>query len=127
MRTSPSRQTARRSWDADVVLAVQPPALSVIDDMKPNAILICFIYAGLHPALVKRLVEKKVTCFAMDTLPRITRAQSMVAQAQQKLYEFVKLLLAAGVSVRFAIHPVAGRMPGQMERAAGRGPACPTT
>jgi NAD(P) transhydrogenase subunit beta len=38
-----------------------------------------------------------------------------VAQAEQKLYEFVKLLQAAGVSVKFAIHPVAGRMPGQMD------------
>jgi NAD(P) transhydrogenase subunit beta len=38
-----------------------------------------------------------------------------VAQAEQKLYEFVKLLLAAGVKVRFAVHPVAGRMPGQMD------------
>ena len=37
------------------------------------------------------------------------------AQGQQKLYEFVKLLLAAKVKVRFAIHPVAGRMPGQMD------------
>jgi len=37
------------------------------------------------------------------------------AQGQQKLYEFVKLLLAAKVSVKFAIHPVAGRMPGQMD------------
>ncbi len=37
------------------------------------------------------------------------------AQGQQKLYEFVKLLLAAKVQVRFAIHPVAGRMPGQMD------------
>jgi NAD(P) transhydrogenase subunit beta len=37
------------------------------------------------------------------------------AQAQQKLYEFVKLLQTAGVSVKFAIHPVAGRMPGQMD------------
>ena len=37
------------------------------------------------------------------------------AHAQQKLYEFVKLLLAAKVVVRFAIHPVAGRMPGQMD------------
>jgi NAD(P) transhydrogenase subunit beta len=38
-----------------------------------------------------------------------------VSQGQQKLYEFVKLLQAAGVSVKFAIHPVAGRMPGQMD------------
>ncbi|WP_314373250.1 NAD(P)(+) transhydrogenase (Re/Si-specific) subunit beta [Sphingomonas paucimobilis] len=37
-----------------------------------------------------------------------------VAQAQQKLYELVKLLQAAGVDVKFAIHPVAGRMPGHM-------------
>jgi H+-translocating NAD(P) transhydrogenase subunit beta len=37
------------------------------------------------------------------------------AQGQQKLYEFVKLLQAAGVDVRFAIHPVAGRMPGHMD------------
>jgi NAD(P) transhydrogenase subunit beta len=37
------------------------------------------------------------------------------AQAQQKLYEFIKLLRGAGVAVKFAIHPVAGRMPGQMD------------
>ena len=36
------------------------------------------------------------------------------AQGQQKLYEFVKLLIATKVSVKFAIHSVAGRMPGQM-------------
>jgi NAD(P) transhydrogenase subunit beta len=38
-----------------------------------------------------------------------------VAQAEHKLYEFVKLLQAAGVGVKFAVHPVAGRMPGQMD------------
>jgi NAD(P) transhydrogenase subunit beta len=37
------------------------------------------------------------------------------AQAQQKLYEFVKLIQAAGVDAKFAIHPVAGRMPGHMD------------
>jgi len=38
-----------------------------------------------------------------------------VAHGQQKLYEFVKLLQVAGVTVKFAVHPVAGRMPGQMD------------
>lgn len=37
------------------------------------------------------------------------------AQAQGKLFDFVKLLQAGKVSVKFAIHPVAGRMPGQMD------------
>jgi len=37
-----------------------------------------------------------------------------VAQAQQKLHELVTLLQGAGVAVRFASHPVAGRMPGHM-------------
>jgi H+-translocating NAD(P) transhydrogenase subunit beta len=38
-----------------------------------------------------------------------------ISQGQQKLYEFVKLLQAEGVVVKFAVHPVAGRMPGQMD------------
>jgi len=38
-----------------------------------------------------------------------------VSQGQGKLFEFVKLLQSGGVSVKFAIHPVAGRMPGQMD------------
>lgn len=37
------------------------------------------------------------------------------ARGQGKLFEFVKLLQAGGVSVKFAVHPVAGRMPGQMD------------
>ena len=37
-----------------------------------------------------------------------------VAQAQHKIYELTELLLARGVDVKFAIHPVAGRMPGHM-------------
>ena len=68
---------------ADLVLAVQPPPLDVIDAMKEGAILICFVYANHQPALVKRLLEKKITCFAMEMLPRITRAQSMDALSSQ--------------------------------------------
>ena len=61
---------------------------------------------------------------ASDAAIKMRYAESVVivpgyglaaARAQQKLYEFVKLLIAAKVSVKFAIHPVAGRMPGQMD------------
>ncbi len=37
-----------------------------------------------------------------------------VAQAQHKIWEFTQLLMERGVTVKFAIHPVAGRMPGHM-------------
>ena len=71
------------SDDADVVLAVQPPAVDVINEMKEGAILVSFIYAGKQPALVKHLLDKKITCFAMERVPRITRAQAMDALSSQ--------------------------------------------
>jgi NAD(P) transhydrogenase subunit alpha len=69
--------------DADVVLAVQPPALDVVSAMKEGAILISFVYANKEPALVQRLLDRKITCFAMERVPRITRAQSMDALSSQ--------------------------------------------
>ncbi len=69
--------------EADVVLAVQPPAFDVIDAMKEGAILMCFVYAEHENPLVKRMLEKKITCFAMERIPRITRAQSMDALSSQ--------------------------------------------
>jgi NAD(P) transhydrogenase subunit alpha len=69
--------------DADVVLAVQPPALEVVDAMKEGAILISFIYAEKEPALVQRLLDRKITCFAMERIPRISRAQAMDALSSQ--------------------------------------------
>tara|TARA_R110001606_G_scaffold52355_1_gene129858 strand:+ start:8939 stop:10090 length:1152 start_codon:yes stop_codon:yes gene_type:complete len=69
--------------DADVVLAVQPPAMSVINAMKPGAILICFVYAANEPEFVQCLLTKKITCFAMERIPRVSRAQSMDALSSQ--------------------------------------------
>ncbi|WP_375395457.1 NAD(P) transhydrogenase subunit alpha [uncultured Sphingomonas sp.] len=69
--------------DADVVLAVQPPNSEVVAAMKAGAILICFVYAEKEPELVRRLIERRITCFAMERVPRITRAQSMDALSSQ--------------------------------------------
>ena len=69
--------------DADVVLAVQPPSIETVGAMQPGSILICFIYAEKQPALVQLLLDRKITCFAMERVPRITRAQSMDALSSQ--------------------------------------------
>ncbi len=69
--------------DADIVLAVQPPSLAAVDAMKEGAILISFIYAHKEIELVKKLRDKNITCFAMELVPRITRAQAMDALSSQ--------------------------------------------
>ena len=69
--------------EADVVLAVQPPSLGIVDAMKAGSVLICFIYENTEPVLVQRLLDKKITCFAMELVPRITRAQAMDALSSQ--------------------------------------------
>jgi NAD(P) transhydrogenase subunit alpha len=68
---------------ADVVMGVQPPSLAVVEEMMEGSILICFVYAEQQKALVAKLAEKKITCFAMERIPRITRAQSMDALSSQ--------------------------------------------
>ena len=69
--------------DADIVLAVQAPPLDIVAAMREGAVLISYIYAAKEPALVKLLCERKITCFAMERVPRITRAQAMDALSSQ--------------------------------------------
>ena len=69
--------------DADVVLSVQPPSADIVNAMKDGSILMSFVYAHKEPDLVKLMRDKKITCFAMELVPRITRAQSMDALSSQ--------------------------------------------
>src|SRR5690606_1171801 len=69
--------------DADVVLSVQPPALDVVRAMKEGAILVSFIHAHKEPELTRLLRDRKITCFAMELVPRISRAQAMDALSSQ--------------------------------------------
>ncbi|HUP90978.1 MAG TPA: NAD(P) transhydrogenase subunit alpha [Solimonas sp.] len=69
--------------DADIVVGAQPLSLETVDAMKEGSIAICFVYAHREPELVKRLRDRKITCFAMELVPRITRAQAMDALSSQ--------------------------------------------
>jgi NAD(P) transhydrogenase subunit alpha len=102
--------------DADVVLAVQPPAPAVIDAMKAGAILVCFVYAANQPELVQRLLEKKITCFAMERIPRISRAQAMDALSSQSA-------LAGYYAVALGMTHLAGVLPKITSAAGVVGPA----
>ena len=82
--------------DADIVLSVQPPELPIAQAMKEGAILISFVYANKEPALTRLLRERKITCFAMELVPRITRAQAMDAlSSQAALAGYYAVLLGA--------------------------------
>ena len=69
--------------DADVVLSVQPPSADIVNAMKEGAILMSFVYAHKEQNLVKLMRDKKITCFAMELVPRISRAQAMDALSSQ--------------------------------------------
>ncbi|XOZ33007.1 NAD(P) transhydrogenase subunit alpha [Halomonadaceae bacterium KBTZ08] len=68
---------------ADVVLSVQPPSPTDIRKMPQGSILLSLVYAHREPKVVEALVEREITCFAMDWVPRITRAQAMDALSTQ--------------------------------------------
>lgn len=82
--------------EADVVLAVQPPAMEIVSAMKEGSVLVSFMYENKHAALVQLLLDKKITCFAMERLPRITRAQTMDAlSSQSALAGYYAVMLGA--------------------------------
>lgn len=60
---------------ADIVLKVRGPNLAEIDRMKEGATIISFLQPAQNKDIVERLAARKVTSFAMDMVPRISRAQ----------------------------------------------------
>lgn len=69
--------------EADFVVKVQPPMVDAslgkheVEFFKPGAMLLGTLYPTRNLDTVRRLVEHKITAFATDCIPRVTRAQSM--------------------------------------------------
>ena len=66
-------------WQADVVLKVNQPTLDEVDKLKQGATLISFLAPAQNEELLTKLAEKQVNALAMESVPRISRAQSMDA------------------------------------------------
>lgn len=82
--------------DADIVLGVRRPSDSILASLKPGAILA----AGLEPygdrSGLEALAKTGVTAFAMELMPRITRAQSMdILSSQANLAGYKAVIDAA--------------------------------
>ena len=71
---------AQTLWaGSDIVLKVRAPAMHEVDLMHEGTTLVSFIWPAQNPELMERLAAKKVTVLAMDSVPRISRAQKLDA------------------------------------------------
>jgi len=84
---------------ADVLLTVQPPTLAQVAALKPGAVVIGFMQAYARPELVAALKGRGITSFAMELVPRISRAQSMDALSSQAAVAGYKAVLIAANSL----------------------------
>jgi proton-translocating NAD(P)+ transhydrogenase subunit alpha len=83
-------------WSADVLFKVRPPSDSEVGRLRKDQVLIGFLEPLTNGALAKSLAGAGVTSFAMESIPRITRAQSMDAlSSQANLGGYMAVLIAA--------------------------------
>jgi NAD(P) transhydrogenase subunit alpha len=86
---------------ADIVLKVQKPMVNPalgkheVDLMRPGSVLITFLQPLTSPDLVRKLAANNITSFAMDAIPRTTRAQFMDALSSMATVAGYKAVLLA--------------------------------
>ena len=88
--------------EADVVVKVAPPSADEVKKMREGAVLLGFFHAHKNLDMVKALQAKKITAFAMELVPRISRAQSMDAlSSQAAIGGYKAAIMGADLACRF--------------------------
>jgi H+-translocating NAD(P) transhydrogenase subunit alpha len=80
---------------SEIVLTVQPLSVDQITQLKPGTVVIGYMQAYSRKAEVKALKDRGITSFAMEFVPRISRAQSMDALSSQAAIAGYKAVLIA--------------------------------
>jgi NAD(P) transhydrogenase subunit alpha len=95
-------QIVDAALDADIVAKVAPPSERETEALKTDAVLVGFLAPLTNPQGLERLAGRGVTAFAMESIPRITRAQPLDALSSQATVAGYKAaLLAADELPRF--------------------------
>jgi NAD(P) transhydrogenase subunit alpha len=88
--------------EADIFLRAQPPTAAEVGTFKAGAILIGFLQPYTNAAGIQALAARQVTAFAMELMPRITRAQPMDAlSAMSTVAGYRAVLVAANHLPKF--------------------------
>jgi len=94
--------SAADAWGSDVVAVVRAPSATDLELMDRGKVLIGFLNPLTDADTARRLASAGVTAFAMEAIPRITRAQSMDAlSSQSTVAGYRAVLLAAEELDRF--------------------------
>jgi NAD(P) transhydrogenase subunit alpha len=83
------------AWEADAVAKVQTPTAEEVGRLQKGTVLIGFLQPLTDREGIDRLAERGVVAFAMESVPRITRAQSMDALSSQATVGGYKAALIA--------------------------------
>ena len=89
-------------WGADVIVKVAPPSAEEIAQCKPDSVLVGFLAPLSAPEAIKSLAATGATTFALEAVPRISRAQAMDAlSSQSNVSGYRAVLLGANLLGRF--------------------------
>jgi NAD(P) transhydrogenase subunit alpha len=89
-------------WDADALITIAPPPADRMSTLKSGAILIGFLAPLTRPDVTQALAEAGVTAFAMEAIPRISRAQAMDAlSSQSNVAGYKAVIRGADLATRF--------------------------
>jgi NAD(P) transhydrogenase subunit alpha len=89
-------------WDAEVVVKVAPPSAEEVARLGAERVLIAFLAPLTAPETIRALADAGVTAFALEAVPRISRAQAMDAlSSQSNVAGYRAALLGAQLLGRF--------------------------
>jgi H+-translocating NAD(P) transhydrogenase subunit alpha len=83
------------AFDAEAVVKVQKPSAEEVESLSDGSVLVAFLQPLTDPEGIERLAARGVIAFAMESIPRITRAQPMDALSSQATVSGYKAVLLA--------------------------------